>query len=217
MDVSDVVRRVRETAGDVAVLQFSNATLTDWINDAIRACVEENSLLQARATSNTVVGQQDYTLPTDMFKIHSVYMDSAKIPVLTLSEWEDNNYHRDLTGTPKACLVYAGVLSLYPKPDAVLPMVINYTQEATEITYVAEPEAWTPDTISIPEAFHSRIVTYCLAQVAMQDDDMTKYQSLMQMFHTGVNDLNHLKDQTENLYPFPHFVDRDAEAWYYNG
>lgn len=224
MLVSDIVRRVRDSAGDIAVLQFSNATLTDWINDAIERCVIENSLLQAKANSSTVIGQSDYTLPTDIFKLHSVWVDGYKLLVETLQQWEERNAseHGATVASNSAqysCYVYAGVLTLWPVPSAVKTIQINYTKIPAAIAYSAAPEGWTPDTPSIPPAFHQRIVSYCLAQVALQDEDYTKYSALMQEFTTGVINLKDTKDSEDDLYPFMSVSLRDQGEgdWSYYG
>lgn len=220
MLVSDIVRRVRDAAGDLNVLQFSQTTLTDWINDGIRECVIENSLLQARATSSTVVGQTEYVLPADIFKLHSVYTDGYKLEIQTLEQWEQYNTGNhgatpDENSNQYVCYVYAGVLNLWPKPTAVKSLVINYTKLPAAITYSAgPPEAWDPTTPPIPEPFHNHIVAYCLAQVALQDDDINRYNLLMQQFRTGVIDLKHLKDQEEDLYPFMSISPRDGGEFY---
>lgn len=220
MLVADIVRRVRESAGDIAVLQFTNSTLTDWINDAIRECVIENSLLQARATTSTVVSQAEYNLPTDIFKLHSVTVDGYKLEVLTLEQWQERNASGSGTVIPTGaafnCYIYAGVLTLFPTPDTVKTLVINYTKQPAAITRSAgPPEVWTPTSPVIPEEYHNRIVSYCLAQVAMQDDDYDKYQALMMEFKTGVIDLKRAKDQEEDLYPFISVSSRDmGDAWY---
>lgn len=220
MNVADIVRRVRESAGDIAVLQFTNSTLTDWINDAVRECVIENSLLQARATSGTVIGQADYTLPTDIFKLHSVTVDGYKLETLTLEQWQERNASGSgttiPTGAPFTCYIYAGVLTIFPTPNVVKTLVVNYTKQPAAITYsVGPPEVWTPTAPAIPEEYHNRIVSYCLAQVAMQDDDYDKYQALMAEFKTGVIDLKRAKDQEEDLYPFISTSSRDmGDAWF---
>lgn len=207
MLVSDIVRRVRETAGDTAVLQFSNATVTDWINDGIRECVQINSLLQTKGTAVMTAGQRTYTLPTDVFKLHSILADTDFLEYITLNEWESRNYDLTAVGTPQVACVYAGNLDLYPIPDKNGTLYINYTKSPTEIAYTATPESYAPATPAIPVAFHSRLVTYCLAQVALQDDDYPKYQAMMQEFTTGVVDLNHLKNQTEAVYPSITYVE----------
>lgn len=214
MLVSDIVRRVRDAAGDLAVLQFSQTTLTDWINDGIRECVIENSLLQSRATSATVIGQTDYTLPADIFKLHSVYADGYKMEVMTLEEWEQSNtgVHG---GTPESgsqqfqCYVYAGVLTLWPSPTTVVPLVVNYTKLPTAITYTSGPDTWVPASPAIPEAFHNHVVAYCMAQVALQDDDLNKYTLFMGQFKSGVIDLKSVRE-TDDLYPSISLSVRDS-------
>lgn len=219
MLVADLARRVRAQAGDNAVLQFSNTVLVDWINDGIRLCVEENSLLQAKANTVTVANTADYTLPTDIFKLHSVWIDSYKIEMVTLQEFEERNATEPgIVSSPGPSFLgyqYAGVLTLWPTPDKVYLLVINYTKMPAAITYSGPPDVWTPAAIPIPEAFHSRVVTYCLAQVAFQDDDVDKYQALMAEFTTGVRDLKHTKDQQEDLYPSISVSSRDmGENWF---
>lgn len=214
MQVSDIVRRVRDAAGDLAVLQFSQATLTDWINDGIRECVIENSLLQSRATSPTVIGQKDYTLPADIFKIHSVYADGFKMEVLTLEEWEQSNTgvhgQPDETGSQQfQCYVFAGVLTVWPTPTTVINLVVNYTKLPAAITYTSGPDTWVPAAPTIPEAFHNHIVAYCMAQVALQDDDLNKYNLFMGQFKSGVIDLKHMRD-TDDMYPMITLSVRDS-------
>jgi hypothetical protein len=222
MLVSDIVRRVRDSAGDLAVLQFSNATLTDWINDGIQRCVIENSLLQAKASSATVIGQTDYTLPADIFKLHSVWVDGYKLTVQSLQEWEELNATEHgatlaTSGAQYSCYVYAGVLTLWPSPTAVKNIQINYTKLPAQIVYTSGPDAWNPDTPQIPVAYHQRIVAYCLAQVALQDEDFNKYSLLMQEFTTGVVSLD-IKGE-DDLYPFISVSVRDQGEgdWTYYG
>lgn len=213
MLVQDIVRRVREISGDTAVLHFSNATLTDWINDAVRECAVQNSLLQAKASAVQVKDQRTYTLPEDIFKIHSILSDNDKLEILSLGEWEDRNFDLTAVGTPKVVSVYAGKIDLYPIPDRAGTIYVNYTKNPREIRYINDGtnEGYSPNTPDIPVAYHGRLVTYCLAQIAQQDDDYSKYQAMMIEFNTGVVDLNHLKNQTEAHYPYQTYV--DWETW----
>jgi hypothetical protein len=209
MLVQDIVRRVRDTAGDSAVLQFTNSTVTDWLNDAIRECVQQNTLLQIRGQALLYKDKREYTLPDDIFKIHSVYVDTAKLELLSLEEYENRNYDLTAVGRPDACCVYAGKLDLYPIPDTEGKLYVNYSAQPKEIRYINDGtnEGYSPNSPQIPLEFHSRLVTYCLAQVALQDDDYAKYQAMMSEFTTGVVDLNHLKNQTEAHYPYQTYID----------
>lgn len=218
MKVEDVIRRVRNSAGDLTALQFTDDTLTDWINDGVRECVIENSLLQATARSKTAVGRSNYNLPDNIFKLHSVQVDGMKLQVLSLQEWEDRNAGE--TGLkagnsePHQCYIFAGVLNLWPAPDREKQLVIHYTKMPTKIERRTDPDGFVPCDLPIPEAFHNRIVTYCMAQVALQDDDFTRYQMLMDEFHTGVRDLKTIKDEQDDLYPFISVSERDMGEIY---
>ena len=216
MLVSDIVRRVRSMAGDTNVLQFNQTTLTDWINDGIRECVKQHSLLQAVATSTSVVDQADYSLPSNIYKLHTVLYDGKRLDIMTLEQWESRfnvNTTEESSSTPIACYVFADSLTLWPTPDAEADLTIKYTKMPTAITYTASPEAWNPGTPSIPEAFHNRLVTYCLAQVALQDEDNYKYTMLMDQFRTGVIDLGETKNE-DDLYPFISVSTRDMGGHY---
>lgn len=209
MLVQDIVRRVREISGDTAIVQFSNATITDWINDGIRECVQNNSLLETKANGLTVVDQRTYTLPEDIFKVHSILVDTEYLEILSLHEWESRSFDLTAKGAPTVGCVYAGKLDLYPIPEKVSPLYVNYTRIPKEIRYINDGtnEGYSPNSPEIPAAFHSRLVTYCLAQVALQDDDYAKYQATMLEFETGVVSLQHLKNQTEATYPYFTYVE----------
>lgn len=209
MLVADIVRRVRETTGDNAALQFSQHTITDWINDAIREIVVSNTLLQAKATATQVKDRSTYTLPDDIFKVHSVFSDDTKLELLSLGEYEDRNFSKSETGQPTVACIYAGQLELFPIPDKQGVLNVNYSKMPKQIHYVESGAntGWAPTQPDIPVAFHNRIVTYCMAQVALQDSDYALYQSLKVEFDTGVVSLDHLKNQTEQHYPYMTYVD----------
>ena len=213
MLVSDIVRRVRESAGDVSVIQVTNSTLTDWINDAIRECVVDQSLLQSKASSSTVISQTDYTLPSDIYKLHSVTYNGQKLRMLTREEWEE--YYSGATpvgnATPQVCYKFADTLTLSPAPDDVQSLVIYYTKLPATIVWDGSGNAaadWSPQAPPINEAYHNRIVSYCLAQFALQDDDNYKYNLLMTEFRTGVKEIDTRTD--DDLYPFISVSARDS-------
>lgn len=209
MLVQDIVRRVRETAGDTAVLQFGNATVTDWINDAVRECVQRNFLLQAKGQAVLEKDKRSYNLPDDIFKIHSILVDTLKVEILSLEEWENYNFDLTAVGNPTTACVYAGRIELYPIPQTEGVLYVNYLEQPKEIRYINDGinEGYSPNSPPIPLEFHLRIVTYCLAQVALQDDDYMKYQAMISEFNTGVVDLNHLKNQTDAHYPYMTYIE----------
>lgn len=215
MLVSDIISRVRNIAGDINVLQFTDATVIQWINDGMRQCAIDNGLLQKRGTQNTVVDQTDYNLPADILRLHSVKYDGNKLPIRTLEEYDKIGSFDDTgSGTPVGCYVWAAKLTLFPKPDAIKVLIIDYIYSPVEVTVAG-------DTPGIPASYHSRLVDYCLAQVAQQDGDLNLYQLKMQEFSTGVSALKDLPEYEDDLYPSMSISVRDMghdwEEGMYNG
>lgn len=213
MFYSDIIRRVRNAAGDINVLQFTDAMLTDWINDAVRECAIQNTLLQKTATQNTVVGQQEYNLPTDILKLHSIHVNGEKMKIMTQQEWEELSGGQP-AGTvgnsiPFQVFVWATKVNLYPPPSSVVPL---------KIMYIYDPPDWngTNPTTTIPplpNAYHHRLVPYCLAQVAQQDENQALYTNLMIQFQSGVIDLTVLHQEEEDLYPSIAVSSRDMGSY----
>lgn len=215
MKVADVISRVRNIAGDTSALQFSNDTVLAWINDGVCECAMINNLLQKNATSNTVIGTENYTLPTDILRLHSVKYDSVKIKVLTLEEFDEQYTGADFltNGTPVTSYVWADQLTLYPPPDAVKELQVSYIYKPAtlDVANIATDE------IPLPVSYHQRIVDYCLAQVAQQDDDMNRYQLKMQQFTTGVQDLKDQGESTYDLYSSISVASRDMGEGAFDG
>ncbi len=207
MIISDIMTRVRSMASDTEQIQFSDDDLINWINDGIRECALDNQLLQKTATQNLVVGTTSYNLPTDILKLHSVKVDGAKIRVLTLAEFEALGGDSTDSGDPVVAYVWAGKINLYPKPSRVLSLVIEYTYDPALIVNDAPGKASTP---ALPVGYHARLVDYCLAQVAQQDDDMPRYQLKMEEFRTGIHSLKDDGTEEEDYYPMIGVSARDT-------
>lgn len=214
MLVSDVINRVRQIAGDVNVLQFTDSLVIDWINDGIRECAVDNNLLQKRATQAAVIGTAAYALPTDILRLHSVKYEGEKLPLYSLAEFEEfvgTKKTTDATqSTPVAAYIWASQLNLYPTPDQAGELVIDYIFDPALLDDSADDLK-----ASLPVGYHSRIVDYCLAQVALQDDNQNMYQIKMEEFRTGVHKLKDQPEQNQDVYPSMLVSDRDSGEDYW--
>lgn len=208
MKLSSVVSRVRSSAGDTDALQFTDAQLLEWINDGIRECATQNNLLQKRATNNTLAGQSAYSLPEDILKLYSVKYDGAKLKGYTMEEFDQRN-SGDASGSPNCYYIWGGVLNVYPTPDVEKSLVVEYIYYPGDLTnndYDKE--------LPLPVGYHNRIVDYCLAQVAQQDDDINRYTAKMQEFMTGVSQLKDQPEYSEDVYPSISVSPRDMGHFY---
>jgi len=211
MKVQDIMNRVRSIASDIDSVQFSDDDLIAWINDGVRECAMENNLLQKTAANNLVVGTIDYALPTDILKLHSVKVDGQKVRVLTLAEFEAYGGDSADSGDPVVAYVWSSKINFYPKPTSALPFTIEYTYDPALIINDAPGKDAAPP---LPVGYHARLVDYCLAQVAQQDDDMNRYQLKMEEFRTGVHNLKDQIDTQEDFYPMIGVSARDfGQEW----
>ena len=212
MKVSDIITRVRNIAGDTNVLQFTDAMLVDWINDGVRECAIDNNLLQKRASQTVISGTSTVTMPTDILKMHSVLVNGSQVPLLTLEEFkirvDDSN---DSTGVPTLTYSWANTLNLWPEPDTNVEVTLDYIYDPAEVT--TDDLDVTP---ALPVGYHARLVDYCLAQVAQQDDDSNRYALKMEEFRTGVKKLSEQSQTNENLYPSITVSARDGGSDYYD-
>ena len=197
---SDLLTQVRSMAGDTNVLQFSDVDIMNWLNNAVRECAIINNLLQVDASSNTVIGTFQYAVPADILKLHSIKYNTKKLRVMTLQEF-DNEYEAvdfSVKGVPQVAYVWAGQIVLYPAPDSVKALKVEYIRDPPNVTDANKAVTDVP----LPVGYHQRLIDYCLAQVAQQDDDMQRYQIKMQEFMTGVQSLKDQPEYTQDLYPF---------------
>jgi len=216
MKVADVIGRVRNIAGDIEALQFTDSQIIDWINDGIRECAVQNNLLQKSGTVVVTQGLSTYSVPSDVLKLHSIKYNGMKLKVLTLQEHEEVTAGLGADapmgeGTPQHCYVWAGNINLSVPPD-------NSTA-VLKIEYLYEPDPHVlankdTDEVALPVGYHSRIVDYCLAQVAQQDDDMNRYAVKMQEFQTGVTNLKDQPEDTYDLYPSISVAAADMSGYY---
>jgi hypothetical protein len=89
LQVQDVKTRVKRTFGDEAGVQVTDADILMWINDAQRNIVRDNdNVLPTVGTANVVAGQNNYTLPSDLYRVHTVKWNGYNLKSLS---WQDFN------------------------------------------------------------------------------------------------------------------------------
>lgn len=196
MKVQAIITRVRNISGDNDAIQYSDSSIRTWINDATRECAASNLLLQKKGTLAVVSGTKEYALPDDILKLHSIKYNGERLSVYTLEEAEHRGDNPSDSGTPSYCYIFAGNIELYPTPAS--------DTDTLEIYYSRQPVdvQGSEDEPDLPQSYHARLVDYCLAQIAQQDDDLNRYQLKMQEFRTGVQTLKDMPEWNNDLYPY---------------
>jgi hypothetical protein len=210
MLVSEIATRVKRQFGDEANIQISDSDIIRWVNDAQREITVEQNLLQAKATASSVVGQVEYTIPTDTLTLRSVKFQGRKLQPMSLNEADEAIPDLDDTanypsGTPSSFWVWANNISLYPKPDTVQTLEIYYTRQPAAVTATSdEPE--------VPLSYHNRIVEYCLAQAYELDENWQAAQAKSQQFERGLDKLKDTVDWVHRDY-YPSITSTDDYGW----
>lgn len=177
MNVNDVFQRVKDSFGDEAAVQITEAKVVRWINDAQReAVMQHEGLLTTDGFIDVVADTQVYALPEDLFTLSHVYYmaDDTYYKLRYLSTAEMNEYvdgwsGEDYgTGTP---LVFTKgsnnrEIALFPVPDTskTSGIKVTYSRHATDVS-TRNSE------IDLPSYYHSYIEHFCMMKAYEMDED----------------------------------------------
>lgn len=208
MIVSDIMMRVRRKFGDESAVQVTDADLIRWINDGQRQIVLKNeTLLEKTATTSSVVGQQEYNLPTDLLILKFIqYKESAnnayyKLRGLTPVEynefidgWNDAGVAR---GVPQVYTIFSGKIIAYPTPSNAVTdgFKIYYNRSPVDVNTGAD----TPD---LPLLYHDTLVKYCMQQAYELDEDLDSANGEIVKVAEDIDLLRGREDwKTQETYP----------------
>lgn len=177
MLASDIITRVQRQFGDEAAVQVTEADIIRWINDGQREIVKHNEeLLEKTATTSTVAGQQEYTLPADLMIFRSLtYKDTGMNSFQKLKGYSFNQFNELIDqwdgtdypeGVPTVYTQYAGKFILFPIPVLSLTnsIKIYYNRKPTDVSTGAS-------TVDLPDQYFEVLVKHCLSQAYEMDED----------------------------------------------
>jgi hypothetical protein len=175
LQVQDVKTRVKRTFGDEAGVQVTDADILMWINDAQRNIVRDNdNVLPTVGTANVVAGQNNYTLPSDLYRVHTVKWNGYNLKSLSWQDfntkfqgWEstDSLYSQ---GQPTFYTLWQSSFYLFPTPSSALT-------SGLKIYYTRRPVDRVNDTdvLDTPEEYNDAVVNYVLQKCYELDEDWT--------------------------------------------
>lgn len=177
MIASDIITRVRRVFGDEASVQVQDADILRWINDGQVEIIKHNdTALQKTGYVNLVLGQAEYTLPTDMMILRSLRYKFAAMTAFSslryrnmqqfdesIDGWDGNLYSQ---GNPIFFTVYEDKAILFPTPNESVTsgLKVLYNQKPTDV--VANGDA-----LALPLIYHNTILKYCMWQASLLDEN----------------------------------------------
>jgi hypothetical protein len=143
--------------------------------------------LQESYTFNTVADQREYTISTigDIREIISVVDSSTSGNRLTLIDYNNAEDiwlgNTDVPSRPYFFSFWDKKLQLWPKPDAVYPIVLRAFRNPV-YTWLSNTE----ETIDLDEWFHALLPYFVLARVYQRQEDAQLSQMYLNSFEQGV-------------------------------
>jgi hypothetical protein len=143
--------------------------------------------LQESYTFNTVASQREYTISTigDIREIISVVDSSTSGNRLTLIDYNNAEDiwlgNTDVPSRPYFFSFWDKKLQLWPKPDAIYPIVLRAFRNPV-YTWLSNTE----ETIDLDEWFHALLPYFVLARVYQRQEDAQLSQMYLNSFEQGV-------------------------------
>lgn len=170
MNLGDIKTRVASEYGDRAYSQITEADITNWANDGMLEIVKMTACIKTSTTIAAVVGQTEYSLPSDFVKMRRVIYNGYMLSHVTRDEVDKLNHgliDNPTQGRPGYYYVEWNNMGVYPAPDDTLNFTVEYAQVPTSLSVDG-------DTPELPEIFHSDIVEYVLMRCARLDGDVER-------------------------------------------
>lgn len=204
MNVQDVVTRVKRVFGDEAGVQITDDDLIRWVNDAQEQIVMDNEgLMEATATADTVINQADYDVPADFSILRSLKYKGYRLKVMSFAEFNEyvdgysaaDGVSPYGSGIPEIFMVWNQKITIFPKPNESLTGALT-------IYYIKHPPpvASLGDSLSVPIQYHNAVVKYCLKQAYELDEDFQKSTAMKAEFDQDMMKLNDRNKWTSQEY-----------------
>jgi hypothetical protein len=215
LNVQDVANRVRRTFGDEGGVQIQDADILRWVNDAqLQISSDNEELLETVATSDIVLGQADYTTPTNMNVLRSLMYNNFRLRGLSFAQFNEyiDGFKATTSqggygnGTPEVYMVYGGTITLFPTPNQNITagLRIYYSKHPASVGTLA-------DGLGVPDRYHNAVVQFCLQQAYELDENADMAVLKGQQF---AGQVQKLKDQekvsTTEYYPTITTMPEDA-------
>jgi hypothetical protein len=191
--------KVRRRLDEVTARFWNDTDLNDWINEAAREVARRAEVLQDTKFIDAVGGQQQYPMPTDVYRVHRVEFARSASSVQPLEYRDFNNMdsvwwssQRTTPGDPYWFTMWGfpPTLSLivYPTPSTSIAQGFKVFYYRMPATVAADS-----DTVEVPAGWDDVVLDYCEYSALRKDAD-PRWQEAKQLFE---DKMNHMTDTTQ--------------------
>jgi hypothetical protein len=200
--LGDVITYTKRQFGDESGVQITDSDITRWTNQACVEIVSKNPVIQATATQNSVKGQQTYAIPPDLIQIESIMYNGVILEPRNFEGIREELGSANATqqGSPDYWYTWAEQIYLWPIPDTVSLITVNYSKMPVTVSSPA-------DLLGLPNRFFDRVCEYVCSKAYELDEDWPAHQAQRQNFESNLVELNNATTSMIGSY----FVARDSE------
>jgi hypothetical protein len=200
--VQEVIEAVTRQVGDEAEIQFQQADIIRWVNQAqLEITIKNNTINEVSAVTNIIAGQDKYPILSDaafadLNKINTILFDGRPLKNLNFQEAMEYIIGNSSDGTPSIWYVKTGVLSLWPKPDVAITggLTIYYNKKPAKVTSAG-------DTLGVPDSFFNAVIQYVTGQAQEMDENWQAAAVKQQQFEVSVNSQQYMTVEQTAYYP----------------
>lgn len=188
--LSALIEQTRDALAESEASQWDDAMIIRWLNDGARDIARRAEVLQDREDVTCTASVAEYTLPTDVLRVHRVEFNFTSDTTLKYPlEYRDFQnmdslwgINQTTTGTPHLYTLWgfppALKLVLYPVPSAAgTAKVFYYRLPANQVNVTGA--------IELPEGYHDLLVHYAEYRALRRDRD-PRWQEAKSLYDEGL-------------------------------
>jgi hypothetical protein len=161
--------------------EVSNANMTLWINEALRAFCNEYDFhwLYRRKTANTIANQREYNLPTDCKTVVEIQVDPTDDDP-NIYEYKVYQQRFGVDPTQETISIMNNIMRLNPAPTTNGANNIHLTYIRYPTNLVEQSDSPSDTGIAgMPEVYHPALVMYAYAMYNSYDEEQAEFGDIM--------------------------------------
>lgn len=204
MDIPGLIKAIQRQFGDETGAMVLMDDIFRWINEGQLAIFRRTGDSDTQTTIALAIGDYQKPLPADFFKVKFVELDGKKLQILGFQQLYTLFPDLDSTAAQQNVSKYCAISNTGTNSYRITFAPRAGQAGSATVLYQRRPPVVvsTDDVLSLPEEYHSTLLTYCLAKAKQLDGDDQAAAALNSEFKAEVHEDSHdAKHKDEDTYP----------------
>jgi hypothetical protein len=191
---AQIITSARDRLNESTPAHWTDPMLRRWVNEGMRDIARKTECIQDRDTIPGIVGTSEYTLPTDIIRVHRVefqplterichleYLDVKNLDMVGWAQRDLQSYY------PSAYTIWGTGTTLkliaFPSPSTIGTFTIWHYKVPAPLTEVDSSNAQT--LLPIPEVYDDLLLDYIEYRALRRDRDPS-WQEAKSLYDEGL-------------------------------